>query len=246
MLKINNASLSYKNQILFTDLNLTIPEAEWVAILGKSGIGKTSLLRMIAGLTQNFPEPDTCVGGNICWQGQEDLHTQITYMAQQDGLLPWLSIIDNVVISQSLQGNKVNRESATSYLNQVGLSAHFQKKPKMLSGGMRQRVALARTLMQDKPIVLMDEPFSALDALTRLEMQNLFIDVLRSQKKTVVMVTHDPWEALRLADRVLVLSGMPAQFSYTLTLPKNTKLRPLTTELLKNYDEILAALGKGA
>lgn len=244
MLNIVNASLSYKNQPLFAKLNLTVSEGEWVAILGRSGVGKTSLLRMIAGLTQKFPEQDTVIMGSIAWHGQMDLHTQVTYMAQQDGLLPWLSIIDNIVISKRVAGEVIDFERAKNLSEQVGLTAHLHKKPGQLSGGMRQRVALARTLFQDKPVILMDEPFSALDALTRVEMQNLFIDNLRKHKKILLMVTHDPWEALRLADRVLVLSGAPAEFTHSLNMPMTDHLRLINPRLLENYNEILVALGE--
>lgn len=242
MLKITDASLSYKKQALFSGLNLEIPEDEWVVILGKSGVGKTSLLRMIAGLTKIFPEVDTEVSGRILWQGKNDLQVDVAYMAQQDGLFPWLSVFDNVIIYPCLQGKKINRQQAQKFLEQVGLGGHFDKKPAVLSGGMRQRVALARTLMQDKPILLMDEPFSALDALTRLEMQTLFVNTLRPRKKMLIMVTHDPWEALRIADRIIVLAGVPAEITYTMLLPKSTEIRPIDPGLLKIYNEILAAL----
>lgn len=243
MLKLSNASLSYQKQLLFKDLQLEILEGEWVAILGKSGVGKTSLLRLIAGLTTFFSEKDTFITGTLTWQERGNVDDEIAYMAQQDGLFPWLSIIENVLISKKLSGQKADGARAKALLEQVGLGRHLHKKPRLLSGGMRQRVALARTLLQDKAILLMDEPFSALDALTRLEMQELCVQLLRPCKKAMLMVTHDPWEALRLADRVLVLSGMPAQFNYAVTLPKSDQVRPITPELLATYDKLLAALG---
>jgi putative hydroxymethylpyrimidine transport system ATP-binding protein len=243
MLKIIDASLHYKKQALFQHLNLEIGEHEWVVLLGKSGVGKTSLLRMVAGFDRVFPEVDTVVAGAISWRGWADVHLDIAYMAQQDGLFYWLSIIDNVLMPMRLQGQVPDVAKAERLLAQVGLADHRHKKPAALSGGMRQRAALVRTLMQDRPILLMDEPFSALDALTRIEMQNLLFEVFKETKPMLLMVTHDPLEALRIADRIVVLSGVPANVAYNVQLPKAQKLRDLTPELLGIYQEILRALG---
>lgn len=242
MLKIIDASLHYKKQALFQNLNLVVGEHEWVVLLGKSGVGKTSLLRMIAGFDRVFPEADTVVRGAIHWRDQSDVHLDIAYMAQQDGLFYWLSIIDNVLMPMRLQGLVPDVAKAQHLLAQVGLAEHQHKKPAALSGGMRQRAALVRTLMQDRPILLLDEPFSALDALTRIEMQNLLFEVFKESKPMLLMVTHDPLEALRLADRIVVLSQVPAQVSYTVQLPETKILRELTPELLLTYQEILQAL----
>ncbi len=243
MLKIIDASLHYKKQALFQRLNFEIGEYEWVVLLGKSGVGKTSLLRMVAGFDRVLPEADTVVSGAIRWQGRSDVHLDIAYMAQQDGLFYWLSIIDNVLMPMHLQGLPPDVAKAERLLAQVGLIEHQHKKPVALSGGMRQRAALVRTLMQDRSILLMDEPFSALDALTRIEMQNLLFEVCKHAKPMMLMVTHDPLEALRLADRIVVLSGVPAQVTYTVQLPKTQALRELTPGLLEIYQEILRALG---
>lgn len=242
MLKIKHASLTYQGQKVFKDLNIEVATHEWVAILGKSGVGKTSLLRMVSGLAQQFPFFETEILGEISWQGQQDFANAFNYMAQQDGLMPWLSVFDNVLLPQRLRGDVLDVERAKLLLEQVGLLKEADQKPVTLSGGMRQRVALARTLMQDRPILLMDEPFSALDALTRLEMQKLLFDMIIARPQLVMMVTHDPWEALRLAERILVLSGSPAKFGYTVNLPKNQVVREITPDLLNIYNEILEAL----
>ena len=132
----------------------------------------------------------------------------VAYMAQQDLLMPWLSALGNVSLGARLRGEKPDRGRALAMLDRVGLGAEADALPHTLSGGMRQRVALARTLMEDRPIVLMDEPFSALDAITRIRLQELAAGLLAG--RTVLLVTHDPLEALRLGDRIYVMAGRPA------------------------------------
>ena len=132
----------------------------------------------------------------------------VAYMAQQDLLMPWLSALGNVSLGARLRGEKPDRGRALAMLDRVGLGAEADALPHTLSGGMRQRVALARTLMEDRPIVLMDEPFSALDAITRIRLQELAAGLLVG--RTVLLVTHDPLEALRLGERIYVMAGRPA------------------------------------
>ena len=132
----------------------------------------------------------------------------VAYMAQQDLLMPWLSALGNVSLGARLRGEKPDRARALAMLDRVGLGAEADALPHTLSGGMRQRVALARTLMEDRPIVLMDEPFSALDAITRIRLQELAAGLLAG--RTVLLVTHDPLEALRLGERIYVMAGRPA------------------------------------
>ena len=165
----------------------------------------------------------------------KNLHDQIAYMAQQDLLMPWSSALDNVMLSDKFGSNNSNRRSnkkqqrqkALQLLQQVGLADKADYLPQQLSGGMRQRVALARTLMQNKPIVLMDEPFSALDAVTRYRLQNLAHELLKD--KTVVLITHDPQEAIRLAGQLYIMQGQPA-FAEALTVPSTTAPRKIDSE----------------
>ncbi len=203
---ISDASLTYDQKLLFQQLNITLTGAACTAILGPSGVGKTSLLRLIAGLTfaAKSASPVTA-SDNLPLAGR------IAYMAQQDCLLPWSSVLDNVLISSRLRGEKIDaiaRERAMQLLIHVGLADVADSKPEKLSGGMRQRVSLARTLFENKPIVLMDEPFASLDIITRLQLQNLTAELLVD--RTVLLVTHDPLEALRLADEIYVMAGEPA------------------------------------
>jgi putative hydroxymethylpyrimidine transport system ATP-binding protein len=136
------------------------------------------------------------------------LSGRIAYMDQRDLLLPWLGALDNVMVGARLRGQPHDSERAAGLMARVGLSDQLHKLPNQLSGGMRQRVALARTLMEDQPVVLMDEPFSAVDALTRMKLQELSARLLAGC--TVIMVTHDPMEAARLGQCIHVLSGSPA------------------------------------
>ncbi len=238
MLDIHNATLCYAEHLIFADLSFSLAPCQWLAIMGPSGVGKTTVLRLIAGLHYARPEPETKISGVVTWQG----HTQfeVSYMAQQDALFPWLSVLDNVLLPFHLSGKACRRLEAQKLLQAVGLKAYQDHKPKTLSGGMRQRVALARTLIQHRELVLMDEPFSALDAMTRMEMQDLSANLLRPAQKTVVMVTHDPWEALRLADTILILGGNPATIVTHIDLPFYQGPRDITDpKMIKAYQSLM-------
>ena len=217
-------AFAHGGALLFDDLRLTLPAATWTAILGPSGAGKSTLLRMVAGLAGSHTQ-----GAGQC-----------AYMAQTDLLLPWASVLDNVMLGARLRGQPPDRARALALLDAVGLTAARGLRPAALSGGMRQRAALARTLMEDRPLVLMDEPFSALDAITRLRLQELARRLLAG--RTVLLVTHDPLEALRLGDRVMVLSGRPARLGPVLE-PPGTAPRALDDpEILRLQGDLLARL----
>ena len=239
---IENARLQYHQAAISTlqDCTLHIPARQWTCLLGRSGSGKTTLLRYLAGLLTD----------QVSWQGVlsisdgQPLNGRIAYMAQQDLLLPWLSVADNVCLSHRLSGQTITpdiRQQAEHLLEQVGLADQRQSLPQTLSGGMRQRVALARTLMQDKPLVLMDEPFSALDAVTRHKLQSLSFELLKD--KTVVLITHDPQEAVRLADALYILSGSPAQ-AQAIALPEDLPPRVLSAATAQIQQHIFQVLGQ--
>lgn len=202
---IRQARLTFDGTAVFDGLDFSLPAGRWTCLLGPSGVGKTTLLRLIAGLA--VPESPT----EVVAEDGRPLAGRVAYMAQQDLLLPWLGALDNVLVGSRLRGEKIGPAltgRARELLDKVGLGDRLRARPAELSGGMRQRVALARTLMEDRPVVLMDEPFSALDAITRLRLQELAARLLAG--RTVLLVTHDPLEALRLGHGIHVMSGQPA------------------------------------
>ena len=208
---MREVALSHGARAVFGGLSLRLAGGRWHAVLGRSGVGKSTLLRAIAGLRA----PDA---GRIEADDGAPLAPRLAYLAQDDGLLPWLSVRENVLLGPRLRGRRdaADEARARDLLGRVGLGGCGEARPGALSGGMRQRVALARTLLEGRPVVLMDEPFSRLDALTRAELQDLARELLAGC--TVVLVTHDPLEAMRLADTVTVLhGGAPSRLS-TLTL----------------------------
>ncbi|MEZ9259444.1 ABC transporter ATP-binding protein [Vibrio splendidus] len=239
--QLSNASLRYNDSehATLSGLSLSLNAGKWTVLLGRSGCGKTTVLRYLAGLLDDKVEWQ----GTLATSDELPLTDRIAYMAQQDLLLPWLSVIDNVCLSHRFQNPVSDKAQQTNQalelLAAVGLADHASTMPDQLSGGMRQRVALARTLMQDKPVVLMDEPFSALDAVTRHKLQSLACELLRD--KTVVLITHDPQEAVRLADNLYVLQGTPAN-AQSLSVPLTSTPRVLDGECAELQQAILDQL----
>lgn len=239
--QLSNATLRYRDSehATLSGLSLSLNAGKWTVLLGRSGCGKTTVLRYLAGLLDDKVEWQ----GTLATSDELPLTDRIAYMAQQDLLLPWLSVIDNVCLSHRFQNTASDKARQTNQalelLSAVGLADHASTMPDQLSGGMRQRVALARTLMQDKPVVLMDEPFSALDAVTRHKLQSLACELLRD--KTVVLITHDPQEAVRLADNLYVLQGTPAN-AQPLSVPNTATPRVLDGECAELQQAILDQL----
>lgn len=235
---IENARLTYGERRLFENLDLTLEAGSITALLGPSGVGKTTLLRAIAGLAPVEPPTRVRAGDGA------PLHGRVAYMAQQDLLLPWAGVLDNVLLGWRLRGDAVSAAAqarALDLIRDVGLAGRETSRPAALSGGERQRVALARTLMENRPVVLMDEPFSALDAIGRQRLQDLAARLLAG--RTVLLVTHDPLEALRLADNVLVMSGSPATLSEPLR-PEGLPPRAVDDPALPRlHGELLRRLG---
>lgn len=209
-IEVSDVSLSHSDRKLFDGLNITLAARRTSAIIGRSGVGKSSLLRLIAGL------PPSPLSGSVRDSAGCALDGRVAYMGQQHLLLPWASVRDNVMIGSRLRGESLDIERADALIDAVALSEYANALPHALSGGMRQRAALARTLMEDRPIILMDEPFSALDALSRHQLQELAAELLAD--RTVVLVTHDPLEAVRLSHVVYVMAGQPAHLHEAATL----------------------------
>ena len=189
-------------------LNFDIYERDFVSIIGPSGCGKTTVFNVIAGLL----EPDA---GTLCFRGEivPGLSGRVGYMMQKDLLFPWRTVLQNVMLGLEMKGvdAKAATETARDYLARFGLSGFENAYPKTLSGGMRQRAALIRTLIMDPDILLLDEPFSALDYQTRLYLEGVLLDAVETFHKTVVLVTHDIDEAVALSKRVVVLGNRPTR-----------------------------------
>lgn len=189
--RIRGLRRAFDARVVLHDINLDIAPGEFLAIVGQSGCGKSTLLRALGGLDRG-------------WQGALDVQGPVAFGFQDARLLPWLRVWENVVFG--IDGSRVEREQrATQALAAVGLAAHALGWPHTLSGGEAQRVALARSLVRSPALLLLDEPFGALDALTRLRMHALVYALWRDQGFAVVLVTHDVEEAVLLADRVAVL-----------------------------------------
>ncbi|MDZ8186986.1 MAG: ATP-binding cassette domain-containing protein [Nostoc sp. ChiSLP02] len=210
-LQILDLTKSFGNQTVLKSLDLEVAAGEFIAIVGRSGCGKSTLLRLVSGL-------DKPTAGGILLDGEplRKLSHSVRVMFQDPRLLPWKSVIDNVGLG--LQDNW--RTKALWVLEQVGLKDRADEWPYVLSGGQRQRVALARALVSQPQLLLLDEPLGALDALTRLEMQQLIEELWRQRGFTAFLVTHDVDEAVTLADRVIVIEGGRVALDVPVRLPR--------------------------
>jgi putative hydroxymethylpyrimidine transport system ATP-binding protein len=235
-LVLERLTLWYGTQPLFEDLSLVVPGGQFVALLGPSGVGKTSLLKIAAGLL--VPK-----SGSVRASDGGRLAGRIAYMGQQDLLFPWLDVIGNVMLGSRLRRQRPNPPRAMDLLDRVGLAGRAAALPAELSGGMRQRAALARTLYEDRPIVLMDEPFSALDTITRARVQELAAELLRG--RTVLLITHDPLEACRISHHLIVLSGHPARLGAPIAVPGEAPRPPDDPGLLRTQGELMRLLTAG-
>lgn len=201
------------------DTSFAVRRGDFVAIVGPSGCGKTTTLNMLAGLT----EP---THGRVLLDGRMpgEARLNVGYVFQQDSVLPWRTVLDNVQTGLALRRvpREARRAKAEALVRLIGLQGFEKSFPSELSGGMRKRVALAMTLAYDPAVLLMDEPFGALDAQTRIVLQDELLRIWQSQRQTILFVTHDIGEAIALADRVIVMTARPARIKsdYAITLPR--------------------------
>jgi ABC-type nitrate/sulfonate/bicarbonate transport system ATPase subunit len=215
---VSGLAHSFGELRVIEEIDVEATPGEVVGIVGPSGCGKTTLLELVAGLR---PPDAGAVSVGASSEPAERLG-RCAYMPQRDLLLPWLSALDNAALALRLAGISRGdaRTRAGAHFERLGLSGFETTRPDRLSGGMRQRVAFLRTLMAGRPVLLLDEPFASLDAITRAEMQSWLAGVLRPDRHTVLLVTHDVEEALYLADRVLVLSARPARVVDRIDIPR--------------------------
>ncbi|MFC4712077.1 ABC transporter ATP-binding protein [Planococcus dechangensis] len=240
-LVIEQLTKSFDGAEVLKELSLQIQEEEFVAVLGPSGSGKSTLFHLIGGLY----EPDT---GAIRLSG-ENINGQkgsVSYMPQSPSLLPWRTVLDNVLLGAEIAGRK-DQQAAVQMMEKAGLSGYEQSYPYQLSGGMKQRAAFIRSLLSPQPLILLDEPFSALDEFTRSEMQKWLLDIWHQNKRSILFVTHNIEEAVFLADRILVLSEKPAnviaEFQVDFPRPREASIT-LTEEFLRFKRDIYKVLKK--
>jgi NitT/TauT family transport system ATP-binding protein len=230
-LSLINVSHAYGESAVFEDLSIEIERGEFVAVVGPSGCGKTTLLNLLSG----YLRPTS---GRINREGS----TRMVY--QSDGLFPWLTVRENIALGLRHLQNREQREAQLKDLLRLirldGFASHY---PHQLSGGMRQRVELARALAGETDVLLMDEPFSSLDYQTRLRMRRMLVRVLTERPRTVVFVTHDIEEAAQLADRILVLSERPAHLINELRVEVERPRDPTHAAVVSAVKTILDELG---
>ena len=221
------------------DIRLHVGSGEFVCIIGPSGCGKSTLFNVLAGLAP----PDR---GKIRLDGQEVPHLRgrVAYMQQKDLLLPWRTALDNAILGLEIQGlsRRLARQEAMDLLKIFGLKGFEDRHPHELSGGMRQRVALMRTMLCRKEILLLDEPFGALDAITRGVMQRWLLEAWLRFRSSVMLVTHDVEEALLLADRIYVMTSRPAVIKEMVPIPLDRPRQATRADLVEYKAHILRLL----
>ena len=220
-------------------LNFSVDDGQFVALLGPSGCGKSTLFNIVSGLLV----PDT---GEI-YLNDERIYGNtgdFAYMQQKDLLLPWRTVLRNVLIGPEIHNEPLDtaKVEARQRLAQLGLSGFENSYPMQLSGGMRQRVALVRTLLFRKEILLLDEPFGALDAMTRTVMQSILLDIWSESRQTVLLITHDVEEALLLADKIYILTARPATLKAEIPVPLPRPRDITDTSLIRLKKELLTLL----
>lgn len=242
VLEAKNISQSFEGEKIIENVNLTLEQGEIVCLVGTSGVGKTTLFHILAGLDQ----PDE---GQVLLNGNEITGTpgKISYMLQKDLLLPHKTVLDNVCLPLTIQGMKKKeaREKAAAYFEEFGLQGSEKKYPAQLSGGMRQRAALMRTYLFSDEVALLDEPFSALDAITKSQIHSWYIGVMEKLKLSTIFVSHDIDEAIKLSDRIYIMTGKPGSVTKEIIVDRNGLGREeyfLTPEFLEQKKEILEIL----
>lgn len=233
VLKINDVSKSFEEEQIIRDISIELKEGEIVSLLGVSGGGKTTLFNIIAGLSM----PDK---GNVILEGEDITGKpgKVSYMLQKDLLLPYRTILDNVALPLIVRGMKKKeaREKAAGFFEEFGLEGTEKKYPSQISGGMKQRAALLRTYLFSEKVALLDEPFSALDRLTKARVHEWYLDVMEKIKLSTLFVTHDIDEAILLSDRIYLLTEKPGTITKEIVI-KESKPRRRDFHLSEDFLE---------
>lgn len=220
-LQVKDLSVTFEQKRILEHLNLSVQDGEFVAIIGPSGCGKSTLLNVLAGVLE--PESGAVYVDGVQVKG---VSSHFAYMPQNDLLLPWKTILDNVTLYGAIHGKKKEaKQRALQEFATFGLQGYENAYPDELSGGMRQRAAFLRTALCSADIMLLDEPFGALDVITRNDMQDWLLRLRKELGRTTLLVTHDIDEALYLADRIVVLGGRPANVTREINLTGVEKSR---------------------
>ena len=232
MLALNNVTRTFNNgKAGFRNVTFSMEEGEIIGILGTSGCGKSTLLRVLSGLDHDYR-------GNFTLSNNAT-NQKVGMMFQEPRLMPWLSVKENVCFGTS---NSREIELAAELLELVGLENFHEHYPKDLSGGMAQRTAIARSLITEPDVLLLDEPFSALDAFTKMQLQDLLLSIWKKRKTTMILVTHDIDEALYLCDRILILRGQPGEIYAEIKIEQEKPRSRSDAELALKKEEILSLL----
>ncbi|MGQ5720035.1 ABC transporter ATP-binding protein [Pseudochrobactrum asaccharolyticum] len=238
-LQLQSVAKSFGSLEVLRDISLHVAEGEFVSVLGPSGAGKTTIFNLLTGAEQ--PQK-----GTILFDGESltKASNAFAFMPQRDALMPWRRMIDNATLGLEVQGmsRKNARKLAEPLFEEFGLAGFEQAYPAELSGGMRQRAALLRTVVQQRKMLLLDEPFGALDALTRASMQHWLESMWQSHRWTALLITHDVREAVYLSDRIYVLSARPSKVVHEVTVDLR---RPRRDSMHKTALEKAAALEAG-
>jgi len=244
LLKTESITKSYGDHTIIRDINIHLNDGELVSLLGLSGSGKTTLFQVISGLT----EPDS---GKVILENKDitGVPGHVSYMLQKDLLLEHKKIIDNVSLPLVIRGisQKEARKQAAPYFEQFGLAGTENSYPAQLSGGMRQRAALLRTYLCSYEVALLDEPFSALDMITKSQMHTWYLDVMNRIRLSTLLVTHDIEEAVLLSDRIYIMTGKPGEIHDEIIINRPREKRDhftLETDFVQYKQQILDILGK--
>ncbi len=245
-ISIKDLTVRFGEVLAVDNASLEVGDGEFISIVGPSGCGKTTTLNLLTGLVP-------LTQGSISLLGKAPMigNPDVAYMLARDSLLPWRSALDNAAYGMEIRGvdEATRKRKATELLHEVGLKGFEKHYPKMLSHGMRQRCALARTFCLDSPVMLMDEPFGALDAQTKLQLEDLLLKLWNEHRRTVVFITHDLAEAVALSDRVIVMSARPgriiADMRINLERPRSVRALQHDKHFLEIYARVWKKLEEG-